>query len=349
MLRSFVLASSLLAGLVPNLPASARDGAVRSDPSYTTVHRTPLGSPDRWDYVLFDPSGGRVFVAHGDRADVVDGASGSLLGRVAPLDGAHGIAVAPEFGLGFADSGEQGTLTAFDLGTLKPVATLPAGKDADAVVYDTFSKRVFVMNGDAGTITVIDAKGLTPVGTIQMGGKLEFAAADGHGALFVNLADAGAVARLDTATDAVTARWPVPDCLSPHGMAYDDTARRIFTSCIDGRLKVLDAEDGRVVATLPIGKGSDSVALDTRRQRVFSANSSGSLSIIAMRGADHFVVQPPLAIPPGTRTMAVDPVSGRIYLASATANGRVASPAPGRAPRYGFAPGSLSVLMLEPR
>ena len=342
--RCRLAACCLLAAFSVPGPARTRDAA-----PFTLVRSTRLGAPERWDYVQFDQANRRVFVAHGDRTDVVDARSGHVLGHVGPLEGAHGTAIAAELHRGFADGSRSRTLTVFDLDSLRPIARLPADDDADAVVYDGVSRRVFVMNGDSGTISVIDAATLKPVATLRIGGKLEFAAGDGHGALFVNLAAAGAVARIDTRTAAVTARWPVPDCLSPHGMAYDDATRRIFTSCVDGKLKVLDAGDGHIVASLPIGAGSDSVAVDSRRRLVFSANASGSLSVIAIRGPHHFELRPSLRTPPGARTMAVDPATGRIYLAAAAAEGPATARVPGAPKRFGFRPGSLRLLMFDPK
>ena len=315
-------------------------------PAYKQVHATRLGAPDRWDYVLFDPSSDRVFVAHGNHTDVVDGRSGRVVGHVGPLDGAHGTVVAPTLGRGFADSGESRSLTGFSLATLKPIGQAPAGEDADAVAYDPASRHVFVIDGDSGDISVIDAATLKPLATITLdAGALEFATGDGHGHLFVNLAEAGGLARIDIATNKVTGRWKLAGCVSPHGMAYDDTARRLFTSCENGALKVIDADDGHVVASLPIAKGSDSVAVDPRRRLVFSANGSGTVSIIAIHDAGHFTPETPLRTPKGARTMAVDPVTGRIFLASATADGTIQR---GGHTRMRFVPGSLKLLMFDP-
>lgn len=338
----------LLASYCLLASSSASASSHKSHQSFIQVQATKLGAPERWDYVLFDSAGSRVFVAHGDRVDVVDAQNGSVVGHVGPLEGAHGIAVAPELHRGFADSGLSGSLTVFDLDSLKSVDKLQTDADADAVIYDRFSRRVFVMNGDSGTISIIDAVTLKPVTTLQIGSKLEFASSDNHGALFVNLAAAGAVARIDTRTAAVTARWAVPNCLSPHGMAYDDATRRIFTSCVDGTIKVLDAGDGHVVASLPIGTGSDSVAIDPKRRLVFSANGSGTMSVIAIRDAGHFDVLPALQTPLGARTMAVDPSTGRVFLASATADLTAGAHLPARTSHFSFASGSLQLLMFDP-
>lgn len=339
-----VLASCCLM-VCTSMSTQARQNQAR----YDLVQSTTLGAPERWDYVMFNPADNRVFVAHGDRIDVVNAGSGRIAGHVGPLEGAHGVAVAPELHRGFADSGLSHSVTVFNLDDLKTIARLPAGDDADAATYDGFSRRVFVMNGDSGTISVIDAASLRPVTTMRIGGKLEFAASDGRGALFVNLAAAGEVARIDTRTAAVTAHWPVPGCVSPHGLAYDDNTRRIFTSCLNGRLEVLDAASGRVVATLPIGLGSDSVAIDVKRRLVFSANSSGSISVIAILGAERFNGLPSLQTPPGARTMAVDPATGRIFLASASASGQKEAAGPGGMARFKFAQGSFRLLMFDPR
>ena len=333
-----LLASCCAAALAIGAPA------VRAAPAsgYIQTHSVSLGGPARWDYVMFDPSGERVFVAHGDHADVVDVGSLHVAGRLSPLDGAHGTAVAPGLGRIFADSSGTHSLTAFDATTLKPVATVAAGEDADAVAYDAATRRVFVINGDSGTISVVDAATLHPVATMQIGGKLEFAAGDGHGTLFLNLAGAGAIARIDAGRAVVTARWPVAGCVSPHGLAYDVGTARLFTSCENGKLDVLDAADGRVVASLPIGKGSDTVALDPRRRLVFSSNYTGTMSIIRIRDAGHFEEQTPIKTPLGARTMAVDPATGALFLASATATGK-------HGKRYSFKPDSLKLLVYAPQ
>ena len=329
------------------LLACGASGAQAAAP-YHVARTVALGAPDRWDYVQFDAASRRVFVAHADHTDVIDADRGTIVGRVGPLDGAHGQAVAPELGHGFADSGEAGTVTMFDLRSLRTLATIRAAPDADALVYDAASRRAFVMDGDSGTITVIDAATGAAAAPIALGTGLEFAAVDGRGALFVNLADARAVARIDTRTGRVTARWPIPDCVSPHGMAFDAATRRIFTSCVDGWLDVLDDADGHVVARLPIGKRSDSVAIDPVRRRVFSANGEGSISVFRIADASHFVSLGALATPVGARTMAVDPQSGRLFLAAAVLQGMGPPRRSGGPPSARFVPGSLALMMFDP-
>src|SRR5262249_43950352 len=155
----------------------------------TTYHLTksvPLGLPDRWDYLLFDPPTHRVYVSHGDRVTVVDGHSGALIGQIEGFPGGtHGIVIATP-PRGYTDDGRAGEAASFDTAGLKVEQRTKAAEDADAIAYDPASKHVFVVNGDPGTLTVIDPKADRAIATVDAGGKLEFAVADGKGKLYVN-------------------------------------------------------------------------------------------------------------------------------------------------------------------
>ncbi len=328
-------------------PLEAAEQDVTQD--YAITRTVQLGAPDRWDYLTFVPETRQLLVSHGDRTTIVDAGDGHPVGELGPIDGAHGQVALPALGQVLADGGRSASVMVFDLASRQPLATLPVGEDADAVVYDPASRRVFVINGDSGTVTAIDPVSSRVLATIPLGGKLEFAVADGQGHLFVNQADPRAVIRLDTATFTVTARWPLPGCLSPHGMGFDPQTSRVFTSCVNGSLVVVDAADGRVVATLPIGKGSDAVAVDSKRRLVFSSNGDGTLSVIRIIDASHFGPTRSVETQPGARTMAVDPQSGRVFLVTANVVSAGPPRLPGSSPSYTFAPGTVHLLFLDPK
>jgi DNA-binding beta-propeller fold protein YncE len=319
--------------------------AVEAQPSavYRQVATVPLGSPERWDYVVSDEPSGRVYVAHGDRLTVIDGRSLQTIGEVGGLKGgAHGTYISHATGLGFTDDGEAGKAVAFDPTTLQVRATLDAAPDADAIAGE--GATVYVVDGDSGVITVVDAHGPVVRTTIKVGGSLESAVVDGAGRLFVNGADRGEVVRIDTATNAITARWSVADCKRPHGMAIDPARHRLFTSCVNGRLDVLDTETGREVASAPIGLGTDSAAFDPVRHRVFSSNGrDGTISVIQEVDADTYRPLEPVKTAIGARTMAVDVKTGRLFVASADID--PAGPATGRRK---FLPGTLKLLVFDP-
>jgi YVTN family beta-propeller protein len=167
--KSFFLTSALIAAgatLSSGAPLSLADEPAAA---YQVTKTVPLGAPDRWDYVVFDPSSHRVYVAHGDRVTVVDGLDGTIIGQVEGYPGGtHGIAVVGALGRGFTDDGRAGEAGAFDLKTLKTSRRIKTAEDADGIVFDAVSGHIFVINGDSGTITVIDPK--TEIAAAQVHG-----------------------------------------------------------------------------------------------------------------------------------------------------------------------------------
>jgi YVTN family beta-propeller protein len=332
--------------MLPVLAAVAmQTGALaQTAPIYREVARVPLGAPDRWDYVVADSGDGRVYVAHGDRLTVVDASTLRIVGDVAGAKGgAHGTYVTAG-GIGVTDDGEGGKALLFDSKSLKVEAVLDAAPDADAVAGDPHSGKVYVIDGDSGVITVIDPAPRKVVGVIKVGGSLEYGAADGRGALFVNGAERSEVVRVDTRSDQITARWPVSDCKSPHGMAIDPTRHRLFTSCVNNRLIVLDTDTGREVAAAPIGAGTDAAAYDPVRRRVFSSNGrDGTISVIQQVDADTYRPLATITTQVSGRTMGLDPKTGRIFVAAADVD-----PSGPTAGRRKTLPGTLKLLVLEP-
>ncbi len=347
----------LLSALSLSTVSLALDAAQPDAATYQITRSVPLGAPDRWDYVVYDAPSHRVYVAHGDRVTVVDGRDGRLIGSIEGFPGGtHGIAISHTAGRGYSDDGEAGEAGAFDLKTLKPGRRIKTADDADGMAIDPVTGHVFTINGDTGTITVIDPQTDTAIATVQGGGKLEYAVAPGDGKLYVNGAQKKEILRIDTRTNTVDARWPVPNCTSPHGLAADDTGHRLFSTCVNGLMVVVNTDTGATVASLPIGAGTDAAAFDPRRRLAFSSNGrDGTLSIIQEQDPDHFVALAPVKTEVTARTMAIDPETGRIFLVAAQIDPKAAAalaakPA-GSAPlrrRPPFVPGSTHLIFLDP-
>lgn len=306
-----------------------------------------LGGPEKWQYLVLDAPGQRLYIAHGTEITVVDTAGLSIAGRVQGLSGAHGVALVPG-GHGYADSGRAATISVFDQKTFQVLATLKADVDAYAVIYDPASRRVFVMNDDAGNVTVVDPATDHVVATIPTGPGLESAAADGQGHLFVAHSEAHQVLRIDTARLKVDAAWPVRDCGTPHGLALDTQRHRVFVSCPEGRLAVLDGATGTQIAGMAIGLGSDTLLFDAARHRILSPNASGNLSIVDETETGDLRAEPPLPIPPGTKTGALDPATGRLFLVAADLAHVDPPKDGGEGPRYRFVPGTVRLLAYDP-
>jgi DNA-binding beta-propeller fold protein YncE len=329
---------------LPSASATQSQGA----PAYTITRTVQLGAPDRWDYVVFDQASHRVFVSHGDRVTVVDGRDGTVLGQVEGFPGGtHGIAISTDTGRGYTDDGRAGTAASFDLSTFKVGKSLKAGDDADAIAFDPVSHHVFVVAGDPGQLTVIDPKTDSVVATVDGGGKLEYLVSGSNGKLYVNGEAKHEIVRVDTRTNQVDAHWPMPTCVDPHGLAIDTQTHRLFSSCANAVLVVVDADTGAVVATVPIGNGTDAAAFDPKRKLIFSSNGKdGTLTVIQEKDAQTFVAAAAIKTAMTGRTMDIDSQTGRLYIAAAEIDVSAASgQSAGRPP---LVPGSLKLLFLDP-
>lgn len=315
-------------------------------PSYTLSKTVSLGAPDRWDYVVFDPQTDRVFVAHGDRLAVIDARTGTLAGEVQGIaGGTHGSAVSIPTRQGFTDDGRSGKAIAFDLNTLRITREISAEVDADAIALDPLTGHVFVIEGDPAAVTVIDPKTDSPVATIKAGEKLEYAVPDGHGSIYVAGNGAKDVLKIDARTNKISARWPTPDCTSPHGIAVDTHAHRAFMGCVNNVMMVVDTYTGQTVAKLPIGRGSDAVAFDPVRKRVFSSNGrDGTITVYQQVSPDRYEPLSTIQTTVSARTMDVDPKTGRLFVAGADT---LPSATPEGRPTV--KPGTLRLMIFEPR
>jgi YVTN family beta-propeller protein len=333
-----------LAPFVPALSAATETSTV-----YHVTKTVSLGAPDRWDYIVFDPSTRQVYVSHDDRVSVVDGRDGTIVGTVEGMPGGtHGFGISVATGKGYTQDRGARVAVAFDLKTLKAVKRIPVDEDADSIAFDPASGHVFVIDGDPSKVTVIDPKTDTVIATIDAGvGKLEYAVAGGNGKLYVNGADKKEIVRINTARNIVDAHWSVPNCTSPHGLAFDAVTHRSFTSCTNGILVVLDTDSGSQIASVPIGRGSDAVAFDPKRKLIFSSNGlDGTLSVIQERDAKTFVALGTVKTAVSARTMTIDPETGRIYLAAADLDPAAPPATSGRTMK--FTPGSFKLLFLDP-
>ncbi len=319
--RSFAFTVAFAVGMSGATLAMARSGqAEAAGPvDYHFVKSVPLGAPNGWDYLLYSPTTHRLFIAHGNRLTVVDGRTDRVVGQVGPIPGGpHGTAFDPAAGVGITDDGRLGQAVIFNLKTLEVVSRLKVQRGADAVTFDPVSGHAFVIDGDTGDIAVVDPAHRRVVTFIHIGGDLEYAVPGDNGELYVNGVTHREIFRINTATNRVDARWPMPQCRSPHGLAIDTRTHRLFSSCENQRLVVVDAQDGAVVATVPIGRGTDADRFDPKSGLIFSSNGfDGTLSIIREVNAQRFVPVATVRTALSARTMAIDDASGRVYLIAA--------------------------------
>jgi DNA-binding beta-propeller fold protein YncE len=338
------------AGLGLGFLGMAAFAAAAPDGGYNLLHTYKFGSApgatrEYFDYITVDSAARRVYLSHGTEVKVIDADRGASVGDVTGLKLDHGVALAPEFGRGFITDGEQGKVIFFDLKTLQMTGEAKAAPDADCVVYDPASKRVFSMNGDSMSSTAIDAKSGDVVGTIPLGGSPEFAVADGKGTIFANIADKDEIVAIDTQALKVKSRWPTGPEGEPTALAIDREHRLIFSA---GRkpqvLAVFDADSGKVIASFPIAGGVDAAAYDPGTGLIFASTREGTLHVLHEDSPKTFSTVEDVKTEVGAKTMGLDTKTHNVFLDTADFGAPVAG-APGRAPRPQAVLGTFRVLV----
>ena len=318
----------------------------QSSSTYRITHTYTLGGDGGWDYIVPDPPNHRLFIGRQNRVMVVDEDKGTLLGEVTGILGAHGTALAAATGHGFATSGNDQSVVMFDLKTFKVLGRIPAAEDADAIIYDSASNRVFTFNGDAHSSTVIDPRAGTLVTNIPLGGKPEYGASGGDGKVYANLTDTSEVVEIDAKAAKVARRWSTAPCKQPVAMAIDPAHHRLFSGCRSGVMAVSDYQAGKVVATVPIGTGVDGAGFDAASGNAFAANADGTLTVIHQDAPDQYHVVENVQTAPAARNMGLDPANHRVFIVSAKFGPPPAGAAGGRG-RGAVLPGSFTLMVIE--
>lgn len=327
------------------VPAAAFAAA----PDYAVVQRHAIGQSGGWDYLTYSADGHRLYVSRSDRVLVVDADSGKIEATIPGTDGVHGIALVPKLGRGFTSDGRANTLTEFDLATSKVLRTIPVdGKNPDALIYDPASNHLFAFDGHSNEASVVDPVAGKLVAKIPLSGKPEFAASDEAGNVYVNIEDTAHLARIDTATNKVTAVWKLADCEEPSGLAIDIAHHRLFSVCQNKHMAVTDAQSGKPVASVAIGEGPDAAGFDPTRNLIYSSNGhDGTLTVVHEDNADHYSVIANVPTQKSARTLALDTQGNRIFTVAAQFGPR---PAPTKAnphPWPAVVDGSFTVLVIS--
>jgi len=313
-----------------------------SGSGYKVTATISAGSDGGWDYVYVDSDARRVYVSHSTHTIVLDADTHALVGDIPDTQGVHGIAVASDLGRGFTSNGRSNDVTIFDLKTLKTIGNVKTDRNPDAILYEPVSKRVFTFNGGGKNATAINAADGAVIGNLPLGGKPEFAAADGQGNIFVNNEDTSEIIEIDAAKFTETHRWPLAPCKSPSGLAMDVQNRRLFAVCDDKVMVVVNADTGKVVATPTIGEGVDAAAYDPGTKLVFASNGEGTLSVIHQDSPDQYTLLENVPTKRSARTMGLDLKTHNLFLPVAEFD----PPAPGER-RGKMKPGSFAILFVS--
>ena len=344
--RALVVAALGLAALAAAPPPTAAQAP--SAGGYHVANRIVLGGDGGWDYLTPDTAAHRLYLSRGTHVMVVDLDSLKVVGDIPNTEGVHGVAIVPDLGRGYTSNGRANTVTVFDLRTLATLRTIGGvGRNPDAIILEPVSRRILTMNGGTDNVSAIDVATDSVVGTVAVGGKPEFAVADGTGHVFVNNEDSSTVVEFDARTLTVLHTWSMKPCEGPSGLAMDLGTRRLFAVCGNQKMMVVDANSGRVVADLPIGNGADGVKFDPRTRNAFSSNGDGTMTIVHEESPGRFTVVGNVPTQRGARTLALDERTGKVYTVTAD-YGPAPAPTPERPrPRPTMVPGTFTLLVVE--
>ena len=297
-------------------------GAQPADSSPGPYHVTEtfrVGGEGGWDYLTVDPEHQLLYVPRSTHTLVLDAHTGKTVADIPGQKRNHGVAVVPSAGRGFITDGDDGSVTVFDLKTYAALGKVKTAEDADGVIYDSASGKVLVVCGDAGVMIPISpgldmASGKADA-AVELGGKPEFLAADGRGKAYINLVDKDEVAVVDTKAMKLLNKWSTKPGGSPVGMSMDVEKRRLFIGCRKPqKLIIMSADDGKVLADLPIGAGVDATKFDGD---IFASCGDGTLTVVRETEPGQFRAIQSVQTPRGARTMGNDPTTHRLYLPTA--------------------------------
>ena len=318
----------------------------QSGAGYKVETRYPVPGNGGFDYVTIDSAARRLYLSHGTQVDVIDPDNGRLIGTITDTPGVHGVALAPEFKRGFTSNGRENKVSMFDSTTLQLINKIDVGKGPDGIYYDPGTKRIFTNNHGSHDISVIDAKTGQVIGTINVAGDGESAVIAG-GLIYVNMEDTNEVVAFDPKSLEVKKRFPIGVAKVPTGLAYDAKTKRLFIGCRnEPKMVVMDAESGKIIASLPIGRGVDYAAFDPDAKLIFFSCSEGVLNVFREKSADSFEDAGAVTTQPSARTMAFDPKTKKIFLSAAEYVETPAATAGGR-PQRSIKPGSFVVVVVS--
>ena len=309
------------------------------------LKKTIIGGTGGWDYVFISSEDRHLYLSHGNQVEVVNADTHEMIGVIPDTKGVHGIAAIPALGKGYTTNGKADNVTVFDIKTLKVTSVITAGTNPDALLYDQFSNRVFILNNDSKNVTVIDAKMDTVIATIDLGGNPEAGVCNDKGLVYVNLEDANEIVVFESKTLAVKNRFKLSPGEQPTGIAMDKKAHRLFSACRGSQLMmILDADNGRIVAQLPIGKGVDGAGFDDVSKLIYSSNGDGTLTIIKEISKDKFELLDNVKTEQGARTMTFDSKTKHIFTATPQFGATPAATTENPRPRPAILPNTFMLL-----
>jgi DNA-binding beta-propeller fold protein YncE len=314
--RAALVSLCAIASLSPAAFAETANGGQHNLTVMKTIARQEGDA--RLDYASIDNASRRLYVARGFGVTAIDLDSEQMTRQLVAGQHVHAVIPLPG-GRALSTNGDTNTATLFDAKSGAVIAQIETGKDPDAAAFDSSSGLVFVVDAKEGDMTLIDPSAAKAVGRLPVGGKLEFAVADGHGHLFVNIEDRNTMAVLDTLGRKVLRSYDLPGCEGPSALGIDNESGVLVAACANRTALAIRAADGSVLAPhLAIDRKPDAVIFDkTRKNFYIPCGRDGTLVVISEAKDGGLAVQSSVRTAVGAHTGALDPQTGRLYLPTA--------------------------------
>jgi len=306
----------------------------------STFHIQSTGG---WDYIAIGPGNNRLYVSHGTQVNILNKTTGDSIGVIENTTGVHGIAFDKEHNKGFTSNGRLNNVTVFDLTNNAVITQIPTGANPDAIMYEPFTKKIITCNGRGRNLSIIDPVSNKLVDSIDVGGKPETAVSNGAGKFYVNIEDKNEIVEVNLKTMKVEAHWPLAPAEEPTGLVFDTKTNRLFAGCGNKLLVAVNAANGKVIGTFPIGDGCDGAAFDPETKNIFTSNGDGTMSVFKEKSADNIEMTTTVTTKRGARTITIDSSTHLLYLPTA----EFENPDP-KAPnaRPKMIPGTFQVLVI---
>jgi glutamine cyclotransferase len=279
---------------------------------YKVLDTTQLMGNGGIDYVYADSDGRRVYVPRGGQTFVFDLDTHKYVGAITNISG-HGVAIDTATHHGFSSSGPVGM---FDTETLQKIKSIDVKGRPDGILLEPFTDKVCILSHESPSITLIDPKDGTVTGTVDVGGAMEQAQSDGQGKLYVDVEDEKKIAVVDMKTLKVITKYDLGDAAGePGGLGLDVKNHILFAMCARPNVCVIvNADDGKVITTLPIGNGTDGGGFNPNTMEAFSSQRDGTLTIIKENSPTSFVVEQTVQTKQGCKTCSLDTKNNNIVL-----------------------------------
>ncbi|MEO6869045.1 MAG: YncE family protein [Ginsengibacter sp.] len=275
----------------------------------------PVSGEGGWDYVAVN--NGKIFASHGTQVNILNENNGDSIGFLAGTIGVHGMAFYNKKNKIYTSNGRLNNVFVFNGTTYQKIKEIPTGLNPDAIFFEPFSKKIITCNGSSNSLSIIDPEKDQLINTILLDGKPETAVSDGSGKVYVNIEDKNEMAVVDMKVMRVTTYWPIKPGEGASGLAINTKTHRLFAGCDNELLIVMNSQNGKVIASLPIGKGCDGVVYDKEKGLIFSSNGEGNITVIQESSANNYKVLETIKTSPSARTIAIDEHSQQLFLPAA--------------------------------